>query len=116
MVRPLVLALALFGSALVSRSASAAEAPAREQEDEAPVTRRGPIEEPADWIAVAGIVCYSVVPVLVIITVTVLTYRFFAGDFQSALLSPWERSDWLFRGAAGATIARPPPGIVLLRF
>lgn len=107
-----VLAVLLFFVA-VPRDAHAAEAPAASaHEDEQPA----PLEQREDWIAVAGIVCYSVVPVVLIVVASVLTYRFFAQQAEGALLAPWSRGDWIFRGARGAGPPAVPDGLLRWRF
>ena len=71
---------------------------------------RGPIEEPEDWIAVAGIVCYAVLPVVFVVGLGFLAYEMWTRNADAALLGPASRNAWIFRGAA------PPSGLVLLHF
>lgn len=77
---------------------------------------RDPLQQREDWIAVAGIVCYSVVPVVLIVGASILAYRFFTRESSGALLGPWERGAWIWRGARGPGARPPPGGLVLWRF
>lgn len=69
---------------------------------------RGPVEDPADWIAVVGIACYAIIPVVMVVVLGVVAYHVYLNQTDAALLSA--RSDWAVRGS------RPPRGLVLLRF
>lgn len=69
---------------------------------------RGPVEDPADWIAVVGIACYAIIPVVMVVVLGVVAYHVYLNQTDAALLSA--RSAWVVRGS------RPPPGLVLLRF
>ena len=69
---------------------------------------RGPVEDPADWIAVVGIACYAIIPVVLVVVLGVVAYHVYLNQTDAALLSA--RSDGVVRGS------RPPAGLVLLRF
>lgn len=71
---------------------------------------KGPVEQPEDWIAVAGIVCYVILPIVFIAGLGFLGYEFWTRNSGAALLGSAESSAWIYRGL------RPPPGIVLLHF
>jgi hypothetical protein len=69
---------------------------------------RGPVEDPADWIAVVGIACYAIIPVVLVVVLGFVAYRVYLNNTDAALLSA--DSGWAMRGS------RPPQGLVLLRF
>ena len=72
---------------------------------------KSPVEQPADWIAVGGIICYAIIPVVLVVGLGVIAYRVYVHNTESALLVT-SRDAWIYRGAS----ARPPPGLVLLSF
>lgn len=118
------LRFALFAAALLwfaaPGSAHAAQAPASSaaaaEEDSGERADPAPLEQREDWIAVAGIVCYSVVPVVLLAAAGYLAYRFFARESAGALQAPWDRSGWMWRGAHAAGRPAMPDGLVLWRF
>lgn len=71
---------------------------------------RGPIEEPEDWIAVAGIVCYAVLPLVFVAGLGFLAYEMWTRNADAALFGAASSSAWIHREA------RRPSGLVLLRF
>ena len=112
-----LLVVALLVVFLAPRDATAAEAPAVAQPDDASVPEsRGPIEKPEDWIAVVGIVCYSVIPALAIMAIGIITYRWIAQGQASLFLPAEQRNAWMWRSSAGIPARPPPEGLVLLRF
>ena len=114
-----VVCAAVFGFFLAPRVASAAEAPpipAVSAPEEAPDPRH-PLQQTEDWIAVFGIVCYSALPVIAILTLGFLTYRWIENG-RSMLFSGAfaDRDAWMWTASA-RSFARPPPsGFVLARF
>ena len=71
---------------------------------------KGPVEKPEDWIAVAGIVCYVVLPIVFVVGLGFVAYELWTRNSDAALLGPAASSAWIYRGP------RPPRGLVLLRF
>jgi hypothetical protein len=69
---------------------------------------KGPVEDPADWIAVVGIACYAIIPVVMVVILGVVGYQIYLNNTDAALLSA--HGAWAVRGS------RPPQGLVLLRF
>lgn len=69
---------------------------------------RGPVEDPADWIAVVGIACYTVIPIVLLVGAGFIAYEVWMRNSDASLLSA--RIAWPGRGA------RPPAGLVLLQF
>lgn len=70
---------------------------------------RSPVEQPEDWIAIAGIVCYAIIPVVLVVGLGFVAYEIWMRNTDSALLAAGHDA-WIYRGGG------PPRGLVLLSF
>lgn len=70
---------------------------------------RSPVEQPEDWIAIAGIVCYAIIPVVLVVGLGFLAYELWTRNADAALLFS-SHDAWIFHGGG------PPRGLVLLSF
>lgn len=76
-----------------------------------------PLQQREDWIAVAGIVCYVVLPAIVTVVALVLFARFVARDvYGLGAASVGAGGSAAFARAASGRLAPRPPGAVLFRF
>lgn len=109
----LLAVLVYFAPATATASATADAAPetfreyldARQQRPEP----RSPVEQPEDWIAIAGIVCYAIIPVVLVVGLGFVAYEIWMRNTDSALLAAGHDA-WIYRGGG------PPRGLVLLSF
>lgn len=120
-MRSLLLAALVAGVlSFVPETATAAGAPetfadfvrekAAAAERDASRSPKGPIEKPEDWIAVAGIVCYAVLPIVFVAGLGFLAYDLWYRRSDASLLGASARSAWIFENGG------PPRGLVLLSF
>ena len=97
---------------LAVSSAEAAEAPADEAVSD---ERGGPREpmKPEDAIPVVGIVCYTIVPAIIVITISILASAWVRGRLGINGIPALEA---LSNPALHRGLPAPPRGVILFRF